>query len=189
MTLTSRSARRTVLTRRAVPRTVLATRAGGTLLAAREAPALSPARLGQIAGAVAAQAEGWSDVLRFDAGRRWYRRLELADDYEVWLLTWLPGQSTGFHDHGHAAGAFAVARGGLSERTVAGAGRRVRHRAIPAGGVRSFGTHHVHDVINVFGEPAVSVHAYSPPLTAMRRYDLTLDGLVPVATQSAEQGW
>jgi hypothetical protein len=47
----------------------------------------------------------------------------------------------------------------------------------------------VHDVINVFGEPAVSVHAYSPPLTAMRRYDLTPDGLIPVVTQSAEQGW
>jgi Cysteine dioxygenase type I len=185
----SRSAPGTVLTRRAALRTAPATRAEGTLLAAREAPALSPARLGQIAGAVAAQPDCWGDVLRFDAGRRWYRRLELADDYEVWLLTWLPGQSTGFHDHGHAAGAFAVAQGGLSERAVAGAGRRVRHRTVPAGGVRSFGTHHVHDVINVFGEPAVSVHAYSPPLTAMRRYDLTPDGLVPVATQSAEEGW
>jgi hypothetical protein len=189
MTLASRSAPKTVLAGRAALRTAPGKRARGTLLAAREAPALSPARLGQIAGAAAAQPDGWSDVLRFDAGRRWYRRLELADDYEVWLLTWLPGQSTGFHDHGHAAGAFAVARGGLSERTVAGAGHRVRHRTVAAGGVRSFGTHHVHDVINVFGEPAVSVHAYSPPLTAMRRYDLTPDGLIPIATQSADQGW
>jgi predicted metal-dependent enzyme (double-stranded beta helix superfamily) len=159
------------------------------MLASRAAPALSPARLGQIAGAVATRPEGWSDVLRFDPRRRWYVRLELADDYEVWLLTWLPGQSTGFHDHGNAAGAFAVAGGRVSERTVAAVGDRVRHRTVLAGGIRSFGSQHVHDVINIFGEPAVSVHAYSPPLTAMQRYDLTGSGLVRTATESAEEDW
>ncbi len=78
------------------------------------AAALSPARLGQIVDAVAAEPRRWSDVVRFDAGRRWYQRLDLADDYEIWLLTWMPGQSTGFHDHGDAAGAFAVAQGGCA---------------------------------------------------------------------------
>ena len=179
-----------MLTRRsAAGRKPAASAAPGVVFTRRVGPALSPARLGQIAGAVAAQPDRWSEILRFDAERRWYRRLELAGDHEVWLLTWLPGQGTGFHDHGHAAGAFAVARGLVSERTVAGAGHRVRHRAVPAGSVRQFGTRHVHDVANLSGEPAVSVHAYSPPLTAMRRYDLTPAGLVPAATQSAEQGW
>jgi Cysteine dioxygenase type I len=32
---------------------------------------------------------------------------------------------------------------------------------------------------------AVSVHAYSPPLPAMTRYDLTPDGLVKLATEGA----
>jgi predicted metal-dependent enzyme (double-stranded beta helix superfamily) len=163
--------------------------APGMVLARRAGPALSPARLGQIAGALAAQPGRWGELLRFDAERRWYRRLELADDHEVWLLTWLPGQGTGFHDHGHAAGAFAVARGRVSERTVSDPGHRVRSRSVCAGSVRPFGTGHVHDVINLSGEPALSVHAYSPPLTAMRRYDLTPAGLVPAATQSAEQAW
>jgi mannose-6-phosphate isomerase-like protein (cupin superfamily) len=160
----------------------------GTVVAAPAAAGLSPARLGQIARAVA-ERHDWSDVLRFDPGRRWYRRLALADDHEVWLLTWLPGQGTGFHDHGHAAGAFAVARGQLREQIAAGPVQRVRRRTVTAGGVRAFGSQHVHDVANVTGEPAVSVHAYSPPLTAMRRYDLTTAGLVHVATESAEQGW
>ncbi len=174
------------------------------MLARRTTPVLSPTRLGQIAGAVAARPDVWGDVLRFDARRRWYRRLELADDHEVWLLTWLPGQSTGFHDHGDAAGAFAVARGRVrertvamfavaqgrvSERTVGATGHRVRHRTVSAGGIRSFGSRHVHDVINISGEPAVSVHAYSPPLTAMQRYDLTGSGLVRTATESAGEGW
>src|SRR3712207_8332217 len=34
---------------------------------------------------------------------------------QVWLLSWLPGQGTGLHDHGGSAGALAVVRGTLSE--------------------------------------------------------------------------
>jgi len=149
---------------------------------------LGPARLGQMVAAVAAQPDGWGGLVRFDAGRRWFRRLELAEDYEVWLLSWLPGQDTGFHDHGSASGAFAVAGGRIRERTVAGAGQ-VRHRTVARGTVRSFGARHVHDVVNAFAEPAITVHAYSPPLTAMRRYELTGSGLVHTATDHAERDW
>ena len=133
---------------------------------------------------------GWRDIVRFDAARRWYRRLELTDDHEVWLLSWLPGQSTGFHDHGEAVGAFAVAHGELPERTVP-AGRRAGAAAgvsRPAQ-VRPFGPAHVHDVVNVWTAPAVSVHAYSPPLTAMRRYELTAGGLVHTGTEHSEPRW
>ena len=43
--------------------------------------------------------------------------------------------------------------------------------------MRSFGPRHVHDVRNsAAGSVAVSVHAYSPPLSAMTRYDLTPGG-------------
>jgi hypothetical protein len=149
----------------------------------------SQARLGEIVSGLAARPGGWGDVVRFDAGRRWYRRLELTGDLEVWLLSWLPGQSTGFHDHGIAAGAFAVAEGQVRERTVA-AGHRplVRNLTVARGSVRAFGPHYAHDVVNVFAEPAVTVHAYSPPLTAMRRYELTQSGLVQTGTEM-EQDW
>ena len=149
---------------------------------------LDRARLGRIVAAVAADPDRWRGPVRFDEARRWFRRLELADDYEVWLLSWLPGQNTGFHDHGRAAGAFAVAQGRVQERTVDGPGR-VRHRTYAAGRVRSFGSRHVHDVGNAFAGPAVTVHAYSPPLTAMRRYELTTSGLVHVTTERAERDW
>ena len=127
--------------------------------------------------------------MRFNAGQRWYHRLELADDYEVWLLSWLPGQHTGFHDHGEAVGAFAVARGRLSERTVAVGRCQARSRPLAARSVRAFGTHHVHDVVNAAAGPAVSVHAYSPPLTAMRQYELTAGGLIQVASTQAGRDW
>jgi predicted metal-dependent enzyme (double-stranded beta helix superfamily) len=146
-------------------------------------------RLRKLVGGIAGRPGDWSQLVRFSPGQRWYHRLELADDYEIWLLSWLPGQHTGFHDHGEAAGAFAVACGQLSERTVPAGQRRASNRTVAAGGVRSFGSHYVHDVLNTSAGPAVSVHAYSPPLTAMRRYELTAEGLRQVATKEAGRDW
>jgi predicted metal-dependent enzyme (double-stranded beta helix superfamily) len=150
---------------------------------------LSQARLRELVAAVATLPESWGALVRFGPDRRWYRRLELADDYEIWLLSWLPGQRTGFHDHGHAAGAFAVAQGRVRERTVPAGHVRVRERTVAHGSIRSFGPRYVHDVANAFAEPAVTVHAYSPPLTAMRRYQLTESGLVQNGIERAEKDW
>jgi hypothetical protein len=150
---------------------------------------LSPARLGQLVAGLAAAPGDWRHLVRFEPGRRWYHRLDLADDHEVWLLSWLPGQETGFHDHGDAAGAFAVAEGELQERTAAAGRPWIRSRAVPAGSPRSFGSRHVHDVRNVSARPALSIHAYSPPLSAMRRYQMTSTGLVHTAMESAERDW
>jgi predicted metal-dependent enzyme (double-stranded beta helix superfamily) len=149
---------------------------------------VSPARLGQLASSVAA-AQSWRSILRFTADHRWYRRLALTDDYEIWLLSWLPGQHTGFHDHGDAAGAFAVAQGELRESLASPGRRSVTGRMAGPGCVTSFDSPHVHDVANVSAEPAVSVHAYSPPLAAMRRYEMTGSGLALVRTDVAELDW
>jgi predicted metal-dependent enzyme (double-stranded beta helix superfamily) len=151
--------------------------------------ALSPACLAELVRVVASGPETWQSLVRFTGESRWFQRLELADDYEIWLLTWLPGQHTGFHDHGNARGAFAVARGELRE-TLASAGRsRVRHRVASEGSVTMFGGQHLHDVSNESAAPAVSVHAYSPPLTAMRRYEMTTSGLALARTERAELDW
>src|SRR5258708_8444588 len=78
--------------------------------------ALSQARLRQIVQGVAASEHEWLSLVRYDLDRRWYHRLTSDDDHEGWLLSWLPGQRTGFHDHGESAGAFPVAPGALRER-------------------------------------------------------------------------
>jgi hypothetical protein len=149
---------------------------------------LGPARLGDLVRQVA-DAGDWPSLVTFGASRRWYRRLELTESYEIWLLTWLTGQHTGFHDHGEAAGAFTVVQGQLVE-TLAQPGRRaVRRRTTSQGSVRTFGARHLHDVSNVTSAAAVSVHAYSPPLTAMRRYQMEASGLALVGTDVAEEDW
>ena len=129
------------------------------LLANTEArPRLDRARLADLVR-LAASAGEWAGLVRYTEGERWYRRLERGENHEVWLLSWLPGQHTGFHDHGEAVGAFGVARGRLSERTVPAGRSQARSRSVSAGTVRSFGSKHVHDVQNNWAEPAVSVHA------------------------------
>ena len=135
----------------------------------------------------------WVARVRLDPEGRWYEQIRVDDSCELWLISWLPGQSTGFHDHGGANGAFGVVWGELDEHMVSrGAGGSAGSvgtaiRAVPAGQVRSFGARHVHDVRNSSADSvAVSVHAYSPPLSAMTRYDLTSNGLVPFRTEGAD---
>jgi predicted metal-dependent enzyme (double-stranded beta helix superfamily) len=146
--------------------------------------ALGQARLRQIVQGVAASEHEWLSLVRYDVDRRWYHRLTLDDDHEVWLLSWLPGQRTGFHDHGESSGAFTVARGALRERTAPGH-RPGPSAAVPRGQVRSFGPWYIHDVINASVQPAVSVHAYSPPLASMRRFEFGPGGLERVTTETA----
>ena len=144
------------------------------------APAVAtvrPARLALMAARVAGDPDRWLGLVRYDPARRWYRRLDLADDHEIWVLSWLPGQQTGFHDHGDSAGAFAVALGTLTERSAPAGRPEGSGRVVTAGGVRSFGRGYVHDVRNDSPEPALSIHAYSPPLTIMRRFAVASDAL------------
>lgn len=150
---------------------------------------MSPAQLAEIVRETAAAEQSWRPIVQFTDGPRWFRRLALAAEYEVWLLSWLPGQHTGFHDHGDASGAFTVAQGELRESLAAPGRSDVLHRTAAAASVTSFGARHLHDVSNISAEPAISLHAYSPPLTAMRRYEMTASGLVLAGTERAETSW
>ncbi len=148
---------------------------------------LSPARLAGIVRRVAAHPQTWREQVRFDSAQRWYARLERGDDHEVWLLTWLPGQETGFHDHGDSAGAFTVTSGWLTERAAPGGRPAESGRKLRSGAIRSFGPQFVHDVRNESAELAVSIHAYSPPLTSMRRFEPAEHGLLRLTAE--ESSW
>ena len=136
-----------------------------------------------------AAAGDWAALVRYSEGERWYQRLERGAQHEVWLLSWLPGQRTGFHDHCGSSGAFTVVQGELREWAPATRRPSPRAAALPAGRVRSFGPRHVHEVVNESAAAAVSIHAYSPPLSGMRRYELTQSGLVLAAVETAGERW
>jgi Cysteine dioxygenase type I len=148
---------------------------------------VGPAQLASITSGIAGDPGQWLSLVRYDASKRWYRRLAVNEQYEVWLLSWLPGQQTGFHDHGPSAGAFAVALGRLRERAApAGLPGAIEKTVLP-GAVRSFGPDYIHDVRNDSAGPAVSVHAYSPPLSSMRRFDVAAGGLLLATVE--ERTW
>ena len=151
----------------------------------RASSPLSQSRLRQLVQGVAAREHEWLSLVRYDLDQRWYQRLAWDDVHEVWLLSWLPGQRTGFHDHGDSSGAFTVARGALRER-IAPRQRPGPSVPVARGEVRSFGPRYVHDVINTSVQPAVSVHAYSPPLTSMRRFEFGPGGRACVVTETAD---
>src|SRR5687767_15029746 len=56
-----------------------------------------------------------SGILEYVPEQRWWARLALTEEVELWLLTWMPGQGTEPHDHGGASGSFTVYRGELRE--------------------------------------------------------------------------
>ncbi|MFF5173490.1 cysteine dioxygenase [Micromonospora sp. NPDC000089] len=126
----------------------------------------------------------WPVPLSFDPATRWYARLAVAEDHEVWALSWLPGQGTDLHDHGGSSGAFLVVAGELTEETVVGG--ELRPHRLAAGAGRRFGPRHVHVVTNRGDVPAVSVHVYRPALRRMNRY-LLADGRLRLA-EVAEAG-
>ncbi|MFF5773000.1 cysteine dioxygenase [Streptomyces californicus] len=127
---------------------------------AREHPATVSEFVG-LARSIAADRARWADLVRYDSASRWYHRLRQGPGYEVWLLSWVPGQGSGLHDHGGSAGVLTVLEGELTERTEHGA------RSLGTGAQRAFAPGYVHEVVNDSLEPAVSLHVYYPGLTEM----------------------
>jgi hypothetical protein len=124
--------------------------------------------------------------IEYDPAARWHQRMYRDDRVDAWLISWLPTQGTTLHDHGGSAGAFSVISGELAEAVYVRSGRgggtlaERRHATMQTVG---FDGDWVHDVRNTSSQPAVSVHVYSRPLTAMTFYDLGRHGaLVPLVT-------
>lgn len=119
--------------------------------------------------------------------KRWFTRIHGDEELDVWLISWVPGHPTELHDHGGSLGALTVLSGSLNE--FRWDGRGLRRRRLDAGDQAGFPLGWVHDVVwaprpvpeptttavatDLRVQPTLSVHAYSPPLTAMSYYEVT----------------
>jgi predicted metal-dependent enzyme (double-stranded beta helix superfamily) len=150
--------------------------------------------LAQIAARLADQQSLWQPLIRYDPVSRYYARLASEPDFEAWLLTWVPGQGTEWHDHGGSAGAFITLQGTLTE-VHATVGRDQppkidpESRSLIAGSLRPFGTKHIHKVTNLDLAPAVSLHVYAPALVEMNQYEVRGELLELVASQLVGVNW
>ena len=136
---------------------------------------LDLAELRELVGRVAADPEQWRPLVWSDVAERRFEQLWRDDHVDVWVISWANGNDTGFHDHDVSSGAVAVVEGELVEErlVVGGAPRLLRHRA---GDVFDFDASHVHRMRQDATTPAVSIHAYSPPLWRMGTYVVEADG-------------
>lgn len=144
-------------------------------------------QLSALTRSLAAQPDLWQPLVRFQDSGRWWTRLDAPAGVDVWLLTWLPSQGTELHDHGASAAAFTIVAGTLTEVRPTRDGALVPQQ-FPADRTQTVDPGERHDVLNTGTEPAVSIHAYSPPLTRMTYWATAPDGtLVPSRTVDTDE--
>ncbi|RTL62922.1 MAG: cysteine dioxygenase [Pseudonocardiaceae bacterium] len=137
---------------------------------------------------VAADVRAGVHDVHVDPERRWYKRVHGNDFVDVWLISWATEQAAELHDHAGSLGALTVVTGRLTEEFWSVPHSGLRTRTLHAGRSVGFGHGHVHEVANPSADPAVSVHAYSPPLTAMSYYDVTGGRLRRIRSELTEPG-
>jgi predicted metal-dependent enzyme (double-stranded beta helix superfamily) len=125
--------------------------------------------------ALAGRPEHWAHLVAHDPEQRVYHEIQRDDDLAVWLICWSHEQDTGFHDHDLSAGAVAVVSGAVREDRLTLGGPPVQ-RTVEAGGAFAFTAADIHRVQHVGDTPAVTLHAYSPPLWRMGAYEVDADG-------------
>ncbi len=130
---------------------------------------LERTELRQIVAGLAADPEPWAHLVRHDPAQRIFECLRLDDHVEIWLICWMPGHDTGFHDHDLSSGAVVVAQGAVVEERMRLGGDPEVRRYVP-GDVFDFSPVDIHRVTHAGTTPATTLHAYSPPLRRMGAY-------------------
>lgn len=138
-------------------------------------PVRTPTELSNIVTGLAAHPELWRDDVVFDADERQCSLIARTNSIEIWAVAWMPGQDTGFHDHDASAAAIAVAEGSIVDERMALADRTIAARH-EAGAVFTVDAGEIHRARHTGDGPAISIHAYSPPLHRMGTYAVGAGG-------------
>ena len=115
---------------------------------------------------------------------RTHMLLHRDDDVEIYLIAWMPGHDTGFHDHDHSAAAIAVLEGEIAEERLALTG--AVERTVGEGEIVTIAREAIHRVRHSGTRPATTLHAYSPPLQRIGTYEFAGDGALLRHPRSAE---
>lgn len=138
---------------------------------------LTPEELEEVARGIAARPELWRPLAPVDRERRRYELLYEDDRMDAWVLSWMPGQATGFHDHYISSVGLCMAQGSVREDQMRyGIPHLERH--LRPGDSRRGDPSYIHRVQYEDGEPAVTIHVYSPRLDWVGQYRLGEDGIV-----------
>ena len=116
----------------------------------------------------------WGSYIRHDDASRFYQQLYRDPNVDVWLICWVDGQNTGYHDHDRSSGAVYVADGQLCEdyfQRAEDGWIREQTNIHTTGGHFHFDAADIHGVRHPGGqEKSTSIHVYSPALWRMGHY-------------------
>lgn len=138
---------------------------------------LTPAELEDVAAGIGTTSEIWEPLVRIDREQRRYELVYEDDRMDAWVLTWMPGQATGFHDHYiSSVGIYAVQ--GVVREDQMRFGMPPLELELSPGTRRRGNPSYIHRVQHLSGEPAVTVHVYSPRLDWVGQYRIDDEGVV-----------
>src|ERR1700716_3390162 len=119
--------------------------------------------------------EHWAHLVRHCSDERVYEQIWESEDANAWVICWSEDQDTGFHDHDESGAAIMVIAGHVSEERLR-LGAAARERLIGPGETFTVPCEAIHRVLHAGEGPAITIHAYSPPLTRTGRYQIGEDG-------------
>jgi predicted metal-dependent enzyme (double-stranded beta helix superfamily) len=138
---------------------------------------LTTAQLADLSAAIAEREEIWRPMVVSDPERRRYRMLFEDERLDVWVIMWMPGQGTGYHDHAVSGVGVAGAEGMAIEKQMTLPYGHTEVEIRP--GVRREGpAGYIHSVAHGEGAPAITIHSYSPPLMEVGQYRVDDDGIL-----------
>lgn len=138
---------------------------------------LDPEELEEVAVRIAERPDIWEPLVRVDPVQRRYELVYEDDRMDAWVLSWMPGQGTGFHDHYASGVGIACVRGGVREDWLRFGASEVEFQLRP-GDTRRGDPGYIHRVRHSLGEPAVTIHVYSPRLDEVGQYRLDENGIM-----------
>jgi mannose-6-phosphate isomerase-like protein (cupin superfamily) len=147
---------------------------------------LSTAELERFVARLADQPDRWQHLVRHDPGGRVYELIHDDEHVNAWLICWSEDQDTGFHDHDTSAAAIAVIEGHVREDRLRLAATP-ESRVVGPGATLTMPPTAIHRVLHAGGPPAVTIHAYSPPLTRTGAYWVAPTGELQRIAQSFEE--
>jgi predicted metal-dependent enzyme (double-stranded beta helix superfamily) len=140
------------------------------------AAVLSIPELRAFARRLAADPRGWRPLVRHDPAARVFERLLDEPSVEAWLICWMPGHDTGFHDHDLSSGAVAVLEGEVREERLILGSAQARSKRYRAGQLFDFSPADIHRVVHHGDAPTVTLHVYSPRIARPGAYSIGSDG-------------
>jgi quercetin dioxygenase-like cupin family protein len=132
---------------------------------------MTNAELELFVSALAATPQRWQHLVRDSGEGRVYEQIWDSEDVNAWVICWSEDQDTGFHDHDESAAAILVIDGQVREERLR-LGADPEARLGGPGSLLFVPPTAIHRVLHVGDGPAITIHAYSPPLRRTGAYRL-----------------